>query len=328
MEAFVATADTVGDLARREEWRGVSELLTSSSVQPCALVVEGEAGIGKTTFWLAAREQARERGFHVLSARPAASESVLAYASLADMLTGLDPSVCEGLVFQQRHAIDQVLLRSNAAESPTDPRAVAAGFLSVVDKLSEQAPVLLAIDDLQWLDRSSTSVMAFAARRLAGPVGILATVRTEQNESRAAWLQLHRPDAQKRIELGPMQLGTLHFVVSRRLGRSFTRPTMVRIHEASGGNPFFAIELARVIDDGTASTDMRLPATLSELVRARLEGLASDAQDLLLAAACLGEPTVEALAAAVGTGSDSHWRLLPEGAAAGSFLLDGPPARL
>lgn len=327
MGAFVVTADTVGDAARREEWRAVSELLTRSSMQPCALVVEGEAGIGKTTFWMAAREHASDLGFHVLSARPGASESVLAYASLADMLAGLDPSVCDGLVFQQRHAIDQVLLRTNAIESPTDPRAVAAGFLSVVDKLSEQAPVLLAIDDLQWLDPSSTSVVAFAAQRLAGRVGILATVRTEQNESRAAWLQLHRPDALKRIELGPMQLGTLHWVLSQRLGRSFARPTMVRIHEVSGGNPFFAIELARVIDDGAASTDMRLPATLSELVQARLEGVSSDAQDLLLAAACLGEPTVEALAAAVGTGSDSFGRLLEEAETAGILVLDGHRVR-
>ena len=63
------------------------DFLQSASIEPSALVVEGDAGIGKTELWLAALDLAGEQGFRVLSARPAAAESVMAYAALADMLS-------------------------------------------------------------------------------------------------------------------------------------------------------------------------------------------------------------------------------------------------
>jgi hypothetical protein len=66
--------------------RAVADLLDLAAAGPVSLVIEGEAGIGKTTAWLAGVEQARERGFLVLSAQPAEAESVQAYASLADLL--------------------------------------------------------------------------------------------------------------------------------------------------------------------------------------------------------------------------------------------------
>ena len=135
-------------------------------------MVEGEAGIGKTTLWLAGVEQARERGFRVLSAQPAAAESVQAYASLADLLS-IDPAAWAELPEPQRRAIDQVLLRTESDTPATDQRAVAAAFLSVIKRLADDSPVLLAIDDLQWLDPSSVHVLSFAVRRLTGPVGVL-----------------------------------------------------------------------------------------------------------------------------------------------------------
>jgi len=110
--------------------------------------------------------------------------------------------------------------------------------------------VLVAIDDLQWLDPSSARVVAFVARRFSGPVGLLATVRTDDGDNDVSWLQLEQLDARTRILLGPLSIGGLHQVVSARLGRSISRQTMLRIHEASGGNPFYALELG-ARDDGT-----------------------------------------------------------------------------
>lgn len=152
----------------------LADFLASALTTPSSLMVEGEPGIGKTTLWLAAVEQARDRGFQVLTARPAQNESVLAYSSLADLLAGVAETTLAGLPELQRLAVDHVLLRTQTNDAATDLRAVAAGFLSVTERLADTTPVLIAIDDVQWLDPSSVLVAAFAARRLSGPVGISA----------------------------------------------------------------------------------------------------------------------------------------------------------
>lgn len=320
-------ADTTGESARREEWRAVSDFLERSSVEPCALVIEGDAGIGKTTFWLAACERARKAGFRVLSARPAAVEAVMAFAVVADLLAGIEPRVWADLPPPQRLAMDRITLRSTDDSAATDQRTAAAALLAVIEGLAEHQKVLLAIDDWQWLDQSSAAVFAFAIRRLSGPVGVMATVRTERAGSGAGSMELPNPDATQLIRLPPLRLGALHDVVSRRLGRSFSRPAMVRIHDVSGGNPLYAIELARTLGNDTATADIGLPATLSELVRARLVALGGDVQDMLLAAACLGKPTVELLAAALAIAPEAVSQLLEEAETAGIIILDGHQVR-
>ena len=170
-----------GIASRPAEEAAVAEFLDSAAGAPSALVVEGEPGIGKTTLWLASLELARGRGFQVMSARVATAEAVRAYASLADLLAGVVPAVWAALPDPQRIAVDRVVSREDAVAPATDQRAVAAAFLSVIDHLSDDAPVLVAIDDLQWLDPSSAYVIAYAARRLSGPVGFLAAVRTDSD---------------------------------------------------------------------------------------------------------------------------------------------------
>lgn len=315
-------AELTREPTRRADWRSASDFLASAAVAPSALVIEGEAGIGKTTFWSMVLDRAGTAGFEVLSARPAAAESVLSYACLADLLAGVDPSVWSGLPYQQCHAIDQVLLRASVPESPTDRRLVSAAFLAVIDRLGEQAPIVLAIDDLQWLDPSSTQVLAFAARRLSGRIGLLAAVRADTDGAAASWVQLSAGSV-TRIRLGPLAVGQLHAVVSQQLGRSFPRPTMVRICEVSGGNPFYAIELARNLSGHRPAQDIALPNTLSELVRARIGGLDQNVRNALLATACLGAPTVETVAEAVGMRADHLVELLEDVEDKGIIAISG-----
>lgn len=80
-------------VTRDAEFGAVSRFLDSASREPTILLIDGEAGIGKTTLWLAGIEQARERHFQVLATRPAQTESVLAYVSLADLLSLVHPAV-------------------------------------------------------------------------------------------------------------------------------------------------------------------------------------------------------------------------------------------
>lgn len=307
----LATVST-GVIGRSAEFSALATFLRSAAVQPSGLVIEGEAGIGKTTLWLAAVEQARNHGFRVMSARVGQGETGLAHAALADLLGGVDPAVLTKLPVVQRTAVDRVLLRSTSEGSPTDPRVVAAALISVVHALAEEAPVLVAIDDVQWLDASSQAVAAFAARRCKHRVGVLVTERVDAESGSASWLQLAVPDAVDRIRVGPLGLGDLHSLISKRLGQSLSRPTMVRIAEVSGGNPFYAVELARAVGAVATSADSVLPATLAELMRVRIGRLDQQTQDVLLAAACVANPTVELLAMATNNTADRIVELLDE----------------
>ncbi len=301
--------------------------MTSVVAAPSALVIEGEPGIGKTTLWLETIERAAADNFRVMAARPVAAESVLAYASLADMLTGIDTAILAEVPDPQRAALDRVLLRGTAEGIPADQRAVAAGLLSIVTILAEKSKVLIAVDDLQWLDSSSRLVVAFVARRLAGPVGLLATVRTGgADETSSSWLQLPRPDSVRRITLAPMSVGALHAVISERLGRSFSRPTVLRIAEVSRGNPFYALEIARVMDHHGPNTEISLPDSLKELIRSKLRG-DSGVDDALLAVACLAAPTVGLVAGALGSDINDVAAQLEAAETRGIIELDGEKLR-
>jgi ATP/maltotriose-dependent transcriptional regulator MalT len=311
-------------VSRPVEASAVAEFLASASRDPSGLLVEGEPGIGKTTLWLAAVDQAHERGMRVLTARATQTESVLAYCSLADLLGGVDEAAFTALPHTQRLALDRVMLRAAADDVATDQRAVAAAFLAIISRLAGQSPVVLAIDDLQWLDPSSQQVLMFAARRLTGRVGVLGTVRTAPEPGGAvSWLQLPKPDAMERIRLRPLNLGILRQVLSERLGRAFTRPTMIRIHETSGGNPFYALELGRAMDDDATSTEGPLPSTLSELVRARCDRLDTGAREALLAMSCLASPTVDLVARATGADPEHIVDRLEDAESNGIVGIDG-----
>lgn len=310
-----------GVIERPAEFRAVRDFLQSVESGPSALVVEGDAGAGKTTLWLAGISAARERAFQVLTARAGQAETTLAYAVVADLIGDIPSEVFTGLPDVQRLAIDRVLLRADGDGPPTDQGAVAAAFTAVIERLCADGPVLVALDDVQWLDPSSQAVVVFAARRFGGCVGMLLTERTEhEGPSAASWLQLEPSDI-RRIHVGPLSLGGLHALISTRLGRSFPRPTMVRIAEISGGNPFYALELARAIEAGDSLSV--LPATLAELMRRRIGRLGPEAQALLLAAACEAAPTVDLLARVTHSTVDRTAELLAQARDKGILTIHG-----
>ncbi len=152
-------------VARPDIDDAISDFLDRLSVCSAAVVFEGVAGIGKTTVWLRAVERARRRGFTVLRAQGSQTESMLALGAVADVLGDVEAPAWAELPAPQRQAIVRVLLLSTEGGGETDQRALAAGLLAVIGRLARQAPVLLAIDDLQWLDPSSAHVIASVARR-------------------------------------------------------------------------------------------------------------------------------------------------------------------
>ncbi|MFB1294237.1 AAA family ATPase [Mycobacterium sp. pW049] len=305
----------------------VDEFLVAMRRQPVGLLIEGEAGIGKTTLWGSVVDRATGAGVQVLSARTAQAEHGPAHAAIADLFEKVDARVLAGLPDMQRLAADRVMLRDLTAGRPTDERVTAAALLGAVHAMCSDAPVLIAIDDVQWLDPSSVAVLAFVTRRLKGPVGVVVTERSggEVGESAASWLQVGAA-AVARVRVPPMSLGALHTMLSARLGRRFSRPAIVRIAEVSGGNPLYALELARVVDDGPGR-GQRLPETLAELVRLRVDGLSDDVRDVLLVAASVTDPTVDLLASVIGTDATQITAMLEVAEVEGIVTIEGNRVR-
>lgn len=306
----------------------VAGFLAAAASKPTGLVIEGEAGIGKTTLWLAQLQQGGELGFRVLTARVGQAESVMAFAALADLLDDVEDSYFDQLPGLQRLALDRVLLRAGSDGPSTDQRVVAAGFVSILHALANDGPVLIAIDDAQWLDASSRAAIEFAVRRLRGPFGVLVTERCAPGEgATVGWLKLDRPDGTVRVCVRPMSTAALHSLISERLGRKLPRPSVLRIAETSGGNPFFALELAHAVGDGSAGVDAPLPATLADVVRRRIGLLDPQARALLLSVACVADPTVELLARAHDVTPEEVIRWLEAVETAGVVTLDGNRVR-
>ena len=306
----------------------VEGFLASVRHGPSGMLIEGEAGIGKTTLWLSVVNRAEQSGFGVLTARTGQAEPGPAHAAVADIFACIDTRILARLPDMQRLAADWVLLRERAEGRPTDERVTAAALLSAVHAMSASAPVLIAVDDVQWLDPSSKAVLAFVARRLRGPVAVVATQRSDidAHEPATSWLQVGTGGL-VRVRVAPMSLGALHTMLSTRLGRRFSRPAIVRIAEVSGGNPLYALELARVVDAGPPWQGKGLPATLADVVRLRVHRLDDEVRDVLLVAASVTMPTVDLLAEAVGKTIAQVTVLLEAAEVEGIVSIDGNRVR-
>ncbi len=261
-----------------------------------ALVLTGPAGMGKTSVWREGLRLGRKRGYQVLSARPSGAEARLSFTALSDLLAPVGPEHLERLPPTQRDALDVALLRSDAGAGGVDPRAIATGVLSLLRVLAADGPVLVAIDDTQWLDAATAAALAFALRRLEDePVGVLATVRIDDGRPETL-LDAVPSERRADVTLRPLSVAAVHEILRARVGLALPRRTIVKIVDASGGNPFYAIEIARELGrlGRVAVTEvLPVPGELRTLLRARLDRLPATTRDALFTAACLSVPRVE-----------------------------------
>ncbi len=253
-----------------------------------ALVLEGGAGIGKSTIWQAGVAAAGKRSFRVLVSRPAEAERTLPYVVLGDLFAQAESGDLDKLENPRRRAFESALLRAEA-DLPVDPRALGVAIVTLMMTFSGTRPLVLAIDDDQWMDASSAATLGFALRRSRDqPVLILVSRRV--GDVAAATAEEWMGGAEIiRLRVGELSVGAIQALVRDRLDVSFPRPTLLRLHEASGGNPFYALELARARTmDPTRDliAPFAVPPTLERLVAARLDSLdASTSRAILLIAA-------------------------------------------
>jgi DNA-binding CsgD family transcriptional regulator/exonuclease VII small subunit len=294
-------------VGRDHELRSLDGFLGAVEDGPVALLLEGEAGIGKTSLWKACLAAAVDRSYGVVFCRPTESEVELAYAALGDLLGRELGEAMAGLPEPQRCALEvALLLREPEGREPSE-RAVALATLRVLVALSRERPLLVAVDDAQWLDPASERVLAFVARRLRRErIGVFVARRTEATiEGVPLDLARALPEGRfARLPIGSLELLELDLLLAARLEAHPSGQVLERLHTRSGGNPFFALEIARaMIDRGgpwETEDEIPIPASLHELLRERLERLPSPAREATEIAAALSRPTLALVGAARG----------------------------
>ena len=265
-------------------------------------LLEGDPGIGKSALWRAGVERARHSGALVLESRPGEGERRLSFSALDDLLAAELDAVLPEIPRPQRRALEVALLRVDDPDTTPDPRGVSTAVLEVVHSLARNRHIVLAIDDVQWLDPGSARALDFALRRLdAGSVAVLATRRLGTDISPAPLLRTFDERGISRLRVPPLAASAIEHIVRRQIGLHLSRPSWRRVQELSGGNPLFALELARSSSaEPHWSMGNELPDRLGWAIRRRMGTLPLAVREVLCGAALTRQPSWSRLASVTG----------------------------
>ena len=268
------------------------------------VVIEAPPGLGKTRLLEAATEQARLAGARVLTARGSELENELAFGGIRQLLapvTALDPATRAEILRGSAAGAGPILgIGRSSATATGEPSYALWGLVS---NLAERDPVVLAVDDLQWLDAGSTKFLAYLARRVEGqPVLILATRRPmdptapEFGPPGSSTTLIIRPHPLSRDGVGKLLEALLGPPTAPDLAAECLRVT--------GGNPFLVVEVARELRDQPEAgrierIDEVAPASIGAAVLRRISRLPPPASTLASAIALFPNGTTLADAAAV-----------------------------
>ena len=285
-----------GNLVRTAEWHRVRDFAHEVRASPAALAIQGEAGAGKSTLWRAGLEAAAAAGHLLLRSEPSASETDLSFAGLADLLSGVLPRVAEQIPAPQREALEVALLLRVAGDEPPTAHAIGLALLTALRACVSEGPVVVAVDDVQWLDQASLDALAFSLRRVAsGPLSLLVAARTEAvadpltagapPPSRAWQALLDAVPAAEVIDLAPLDM----WQVQNLLPKAVTAAQARLVARQSRGNPFWAIQVSASLD--SAQTEVPpLARTLTDRLSRSLSAGAAAALAVVAAAGRIGVP--------------------------------------
>ena len=274
-------------IGREAEGAVMEEFLDRAASGPAALVLSGQAGIGKSTIWRAGIADARRRGYRTLVTRAVEAEAELAFAGLADLFATSFDEVADRLPVAQRHAFDVALQRVPGEDQPPSPLAISLAALATVRALADASPVLVAADDLPWLDKPSARVLDFLVRRVGDVrVGFLTAIRTTAESPDGPRIEFAGPV--ERLEVGPLDINAIDALLRRDLDLGLPRPDLAWVHRESRGNAFIALELGRALGRSGTRPGLEVPSLATDstsLVQLRLAGLP------LAAVAATSQPT-------------------------------------
>lgn len=299
-------------VGREAETADVMRRVAADRPRGAVLVVEGEPGVGKSVLLDLAVRRARGLGRRVLRAVGSESERRLAFAGLHQLLRPVLDDLA-GLPARQRASLRTALGLAEPTE-PTEapepaevPDAMLVGLavLTLVSDLAEPAPLLLVVDDAQWIDRASLDVLSFLARRMDGePVTLLMGVR-------AAAALPGFDKGYERLEIGPLDGDAANRLLDRQPGPPTGR-TRARILQEAAGNPLALVELARAAASGQpggAGWEGPLPVTdrLEEIFARHLRHLPEATRRALLLLAAADAADAPPAARGLPEADDATW---------------------
>jgi DNA-binding SARP family transcriptional activator len=245
------------------------------------LVVEGEPGVGKSRLLDELAARFVRAGGQVMRGRAYEAEMLRPYAAWLEALRGAPLAALDPL---QQAELAPLLPELGPPAPASDEGRLFDAVVRALATLAAARPLLVVLDDAQWLDERSSALLHAAARALRGaPVLLACAARAAELADNPATLRvtraLARADAATRLALGPLAAGEV-----AALARSVD-PGLdaARLHAESEGNPLLALELARALRAGGEPT-----RSLDLLLAERLERVAGPARELLAWAAALG----------------------------------------
>ena len=264
-------------VGRQKELALLHETLLQIETSGAAIIVRGDIGVGKSALLEEVRRHAAEKGFCTVTVAGAQSETHLAFASLQQVLSPALVRV-DKLPTPQRSAL-QIALGMEEGETP-EFLHIALASLELLSEMATTAPLLLVVDDAQWLDEATCDVLMFVARRLAyEPILMLFGVRDVS------------PVRIARAGLPELELRPLNEAASELLLDS-TAPNLTAFHRRGVlaealGNPLALIELPMALETSpdTSATPVPLTERLERAFSARILGLSSATRKFLLVAA-------------------------------------------
>lgn len=278
---------------REPEWATLAAFLQRAAREPLALLIEGEAGVGKTALWQHVINRARTSTPYVLACRAPEAEMHDPFAALRQLWEGFPQELHDLLPPPQRRALEVALLRIDREGAGSEMGAIATAAVNCLRQLSARTPVLIAIDDFHWLDPSTAKVVASLLNRLDSErISMVCTVRSGNHDPVNVARGLGH-DRTVFLTLQPLRLEAMSNLLVDR-GFKFPPGLVLRLHRTCGGNPFFALEIAHYITslggDAAIST-LPLPQSMNEVLGERVATLSPDARAVIEVLAVLTEAT-------------------------------------
>ncbi|WP_433380290.1 AAA family ATPase [Actinoplanes sp. CA-142083] len=281
-------------LLGRERERAICLTTLMDDPAPAGVVIVGQPGIGKTTLLRSAVRDVTASGRRVLHTTGLSGEVDVPFANLADLLDRAAQEVLPELPAVQANVLGGVL-RLGRLPGQLDDGVISRAIVNALRALARRCPVVVAIDDSQWLDADTQRLLRMAAAWITDvPLAWLLSVRASQERTGLAHVALHEFAARSvRIDLGPLDGGSLTSLVVDRVPGPWSPVLVRRIIALSSGNPYTAIELARetVAAAGFHASEATVPASLSNSLKARLHRLDQPVQRAVQAVALVARPS-------------------------------------